>query len=63
MPPHAYQNVLRVHEAQKLLRIGADIAHTALACGFYDQSHMNRIFRRVLGTTPGRHQKASSSKA
>lgn len=25
----------------------------ALMAGFYDQSHMNRIFQRVLGRTPG----------
>jgi AraC-like DNA-binding protein len=53
MPPHAYQSALRVAEAQKQLHEGIEIAHVALACGFYDQSHMNRIFRRVLGTTPG----------
>ena len=62
MPPHAYQSVLRVNEAQKRLRRGADIADAALACGFYDQSHMNRVFRRVLGITPGEYRRAISSK-
>lgn|SRR5262249_1120127 len=62
MPPHGYQNVLRVNEAQKQLRQGAIIADVALACGFYDQSHMNRLFRRVLGTTPGVYGKAILSK-
>lgn len=29
------------------------LSEAALAAGFYDQSHMNRLFRRVLGRTPG----------
>lgn len=29
------------------------LSEVALAAGFYDQSHMNRLFRRVLGRTPG----------
>jgi AraC-like DNA-binding protein len=64
MPPHAYQNALRVNEAQKQLRAGANIADAAQACGFYDQSHMNRLFRRMLGTTPGAYlqQRAIPSK-
>jgi AraC-like DNA-binding protein len=59
MPPHAYQNALGVSEAQKQLRAGMEIAHVAVVCGFYDQSHMNRIFRRVLGTTPGTYRRMS----
>jgi AraC-like DNA-binding protein len=26
----------------------------AAAVGFYDQPHLNRTFRRLLGTSPGR---------
>jgi AraC-like DNA-binding protein len=55
MPPHAYQNTLRVGAAQELLQRGTPIVEVAAACGFCDQSHMNRVFRRVLGTTPGRY--------
>jgi len=29
------------------------LSEVALAAGFYDQSHMNRLFRRILGRTPG----------
>jgi AraC family transcriptional regulator len=28
----------------------------AAAAGFYDQSHMNRVFRRVTGRSPGAHR-------
>ena len=59
MPPHAYQNVLRVGRAQAMLRRGSAIADAAHACGFCDQSHMNRVFRRVLGTSPGRYRQDS----
>ncbi len=34
----------------------ASLSDTAAAAGFYDQSHMNRVFRRVLGRSPGAHR-------
>ncbi len=43
----------RVERAALMLRGGvAPLAEVALACGFCDQSHMNRAFRAVLGRTP-----------
>jgi len=30
----------------------APLSEVALGAGFYDQAHMNRVFRRVLGRTP-----------
>lgn len=32
------------------------LSDLALAVGFYDQSHMNRVFRRVTGKTPGQYR-------
>ncbi|WP_425573548.1 AraC family transcriptional regulator, partial [Streptomyces aureus] len=29
------------------------------AAGFYDQSHLTRHFKRVLGTTPGRYARTA----
>jgi AraC-like DNA-binding protein len=62
LPPHAYQNIVRVNEARRLLRRGASIADAAISTGFCDQSHMHHIFRRVAGTTPGQYKRAISSK-
>ncbi len=45
----------RVERAKELLLAGdLQIAHIALACGFTDQSHLNRVFTRFEGCGPGR---------
>lgn len=44
----------RLERAADLLMRGRDpIGEIALACGFCDQSHLNRQFRRAYGVTPG----------
>lgn len=53
MPPHAWRNALRVNRSLDLLRSGASVAEAAQACGFSDQSHYTRHFRRVFGVAPG----------
>lgn len=42
----------RVRLATKLLQRDASISDIAAQLGFYDQSHLTRIFRRVAMTTP-----------
>src|SRR5262249_43460769 len=58
MTPHAYLNQVRVLEAKRRLAEGASPAETALACGFCDQSHMIRQFKRTEYVTPGGYQSA-----
>ncbi|MFG3256695.1 helix-turn-helix domain-containing protein [Streptomyces sp. NPDC048172] len=54
LAPKAAARVLRFHRAMGLLTVGeAHPATVAEACGFYDQSHLNREFRALAGTTPG----------
>jgi len=53
MPPHAYQTSRRVAQAQALLRQGLAPAAVAHDCGFADQSHLTRAFKRVVGVPPG----------
>ena len=58
VPPHAYQILRRVEAATALLRQGNAPAVVAQACGFADQSHMTRQFRRAHGVTPGAFRRA-----
>jgi AraC-type DNA-binding domain-containing proteins len=53
IPPHRYVVGRRVDLARRLLLDGSPPAEAAVAAGFYDQAHLARHFRRVLGTTPG----------
>lgn len=53
MPPHAYLMRLRVMRAKALLAAGVKPSAVAPRVGLYDQSQLNRHFRRIVGTTPG----------
>lgn len=57
MPPHEFLVRERLDAAMRLLRRG-DLPLKAVAaqCGFSDQSHMTRVFRRLTGITPGRYR-------
>jgi len=53
IPPHKYQTIVRINRARKLLASGVAIAEVAYRTGFCDQSHLNRVFKKTLGVTPG----------
>ncbi|WP_175703507.1 helix-turn-helix domain-containing protein [Burkholderia ambifaria] len=53
LSPHRYLCLVRVRRAQDLLRAGLAPSVVATDVGFFDQSHLCRHFRRVLGITPG----------
>ena len=57
MTPHAYQTQVRVRRATSLLKAGLPISLAAAEAGFYDQAHLNRHFKRIVGLTPGRYLK------
>jgi len=57
VPPHAFQLGLRVERARVLLAAG-DPPAVAGRCGFHDQAHLTRTFRRLVGTTPGGYARA-----
>lgn len=59
LPPHAWQGQRRLRHAQGLLRQGLPIADVAIDCGFADQSHFTRAFKRLTGVTPGRYRSGS----
>jgi AraC-like DNA-binding protein len=52
LTPHAYLTQIRLKAALRHLRNGMPIAEAALAAGFFDQSALNRHFRRIYGITP-----------
>jgi AraC-like DNA-binding protein len=53
MPPHAWRNQARLNQAKTLLRQQTPIAEVAAWCGFTDQSHLTKHFKRAYGVTPG----------
>ncbi|MFC9532138.1 AraC family transcriptional regulator [Streptomyces sp. NPDC056975] len=59
IPPHQYVMSRRVDLARRLLLCGQPPGEVATAAGFYDQSHLTRHFKRVLGTTPGRYARTA----
>lgn len=59
LTPHEFVLRQRVARAQLLLRRTRTPLHEiASMCGFADQSHMTRVFRKQLGTTPGKYRLA-----
>ncbi len=61
MTPHAYQTQVRVRRAKSLLRTGLPITLVAAEAGFYDQAHLTRHFKRIVGLTPGRYVKDATT--
>ncbi|TQI79681.1 AraC-like DNA-binding protein [Serratia fonticola] len=58
LPPHAYQIQARLRKGRQMLKAGNGVLETALACGFHDQSHFHRHFRKSIGVTPGDYVKS-----
>lgn len=55
IPPHVYQNLLRINFAKKALCSGRPISDVAVDAGFYDQSHFTRMFAHFVGVTPQKY--------
>jgi AraC-like DNA-binding protein len=58
LTPHAYLIDRRFRAASRLLGRGESPSDVALACGFFDQSHLNRVFKARMGVTPGIYRTA-----
>ena len=59
LPPHAYQQRLRLWRALPLLRRGVPAGEVAYTLGFADQAHFARSFKNSYGMTP-RHYARSA---
>jgi YesN/AraC family two-component response regulator len=54
---------MRVNRVKDLLRqTDLSLSSIAMECGFYDQSHLNKIFRKTVGTPPGEFRKQQHSR-
>jgi AraC-like DNA-binding protein len=58
--PHQYLNSRRVDRARRLLLEGRPPGEVATETGFFDQSHLTRHFRKLVGVTPGRYARKPS---
>jgi AraC-like DNA-binding protein len=56
LTPHQQQMLARLRRARTLLDEGVALRDAAAACGFADQSHLNRVFKRWMGVPPGRYR-------
>ncbi len=53
-PPMTFVCRRRIERVKQMMTSERQrLSDIALACGFADQSHMNRVFRRVEGVSPG----------
>lgn len=62
LPPHAFQLDLRIARARAMLAAGEPPAAVAAGCGFYDQAHLTRLFKRAVGVTPARYARSSKTR-
>lgn len=61
-PPHEYVIRRRVEHAQWLmLSTDASLSDIAIECGLADQSHLTRLFRRIVGEAPRAWRRARVS--
>jgi AraC-like DNA-binding protein len=62
MTPHTYLLNRRVQLARGMLQRGGAIADVALATGFSDQAHFQRIFKQFLAATPGQYRRSAGDR-
>jgi len=61
LTPHRYLTNVRLFKAQGLLIDGLAPADVAAACGFADQAHLTRWYKRIYGITPGKYINACNN--
>jgi AraC family transcriptional regulator len=60
--PQAYILRRRILHAEALMRSSDEpLARIALDCGLCDQSHLSRVFRRIVGVTPNAWRRRAAS--
>ncbi|MDA4845128.1 AraC family transcriptional regulator [Hoeflea poritis] len=59
--PYAYLTQIRLKTACRHLKRGVSFAEAALAVGFYDQSALNKHFKKTYGITPSQFRNSCLS--
>ncbi len=59
---HGYVTALRVRRAKQLIGRDTPLSLVALECGFSSQSHLTRVFSRVVGVPPGAYRSLRGSR-
>ena len=60
--PHAFVMQQRLERARALM-VGTDMSlcEVALTCGFADQAHLSRLFRRIVGFSPSAWRRTNAN--
>jgi AraC-like DNA-binding protein len=61
MSPHQYLISRRVDLARRLIVAGHPLGSAAAGSGFYDQPHLIRHFKRILGVSPKHFGRATTT--
>ncbi|MCI8408315.1 MAG: AraC family transcriptional regulator [Lachnospiraceae bacterium] len=56
MTPHSFYIQSRIRKAQQLLSNGLSIVEVSVTLGFYDQSHFDKYFRKIVGISPSEYK-------
>jgi len=61
-PPYVYLTKRRLERAREMIESGdTPLKCVAASCGFSDQSHMTRLFRRMFKVTPGECRRSAQA--
>lgn len=55
--PHAYIVAIKIEKAKELLSKGEDVTDVVYQIGFFDQSHLSRVFKKYEQITPYEYKK------
>lgn len=57
LTPYTFILDTKVSKAKELFSKGATISEVVFQMGFFDQSHLNKVFKKYTDTTPNEYRK------
>lgn len=57
--PHAFALRLRIERARHRIAGGGELGEVAHELGFADQPHLTRVFKKIVGITPGEYARST----